>query len=282
MDKIYKHRRNRNALPLSIQGFRDWKETREWTALMKRLKAEKRRFDYRERTLFGFVTNTIGLIRPGMHRTGKGFLPMLFSLLVSGQARRELLLAKQGLAQKALSEKQFGSRKVRADRIRLIRDAQLATLSKAYDIQKEDLDRRHAQEIEKQKLDWKALSIERKKLWDEWRAEFGETQRRQRTDQGSSSGSGDSRARSPAPPRARDHFSDPATRTPVPNQSNDPDKQVKTPAPKPANSAVSAEFTPAASPDVPPSKAGWKKRRSAAERRADGSYKPRQRKGPSL
>ena len=206
MDKIYKHRRNRNALPLSIQGFRDWKETREWTALMKRLKAEKRRFDYRERTLFGFVTNTIGLIRPGMHRTGKGFLPMLFSLLVSGQARRELLLAKQGLAQKALSEKQFGSRKVRADRIRLIRDAQLATLSKAYDIQKEDLDRRHAQEIEKQKLDWKALSIERKKLWDEWKAEFGETQRRQRTDQGSSSGSGDSRARSPAPPRARGSF----------------------------------------------------------------------------
>ena len=74
-DKIWKHKRNRNALPLSIQGFRDWKETREWKKLMERLKAEKRRFDYRERTLMGFLTNAIGLVRPGMQRTGKGFLP---------------------------------------------------------------------------------------------------------------------------------------------------------------------------------------------------------------
>ena len=81
IDQIYKHKRNRNALPLSIQGFRDWKETREWKKLMERLKAEKRRFDYRERTLMGFLGNAIGLIRPGMQRTGKGFLPVLFNLL---------------------------------------------------------------------------------------------------------------------------------------------------------------------------------------------------------
>ena len=36
MDQIYRHRRNRHALPLSIQGFRDWKETREWKKLMER------------------------------------------------------------------------------------------------------------------------------------------------------------------------------------------------------------------------------------------------------
>src|SRR5439155_5854634 len=64
IDKIYKHKRNRNALPLLIQGFRDWKETREWQALMARIKADKRRFEYRERTLLGFVSNSIGLIRP--------------------------------------------------------------------------------------------------------------------------------------------------------------------------------------------------------------------------
>src|SRR4051812_26839876 len=57
IDQIYKHKRNRNALPLSIQGFRDWKESREWTKLMERLKAEKRRFEYRECTLLGFVSN---------------------------------------------------------------------------------------------------------------------------------------------------------------------------------------------------------------------------------
>src|SRR5262249_6515746 len=105
IDRIYKHRRNRHALPLSIQGFRDWKETREWKKLMEGLKAEKRRFDYRERTLLGFVTNAIALLRPGMQRTGKGLLPMLFNLLVSGKQRRELILVKQGLAKKALSEK---------------------------------------------------------------------------------------------------------------------------------------------------------------------------------
>ena len=30
LDQIYKHKRNRHALPLSIQGFRDWRETRKW------------------------------------------------------------------------------------------------------------------------------------------------------------------------------------------------------------------------------------------------------------
>jgi hypothetical protein len=150
------------------------------------------------------------------------------------------------------------------------------------DIQKQELDRRHQAEIEKRKLDWRALSIDRKKWWEEWQAEFGETRQRQRSTQGSSSsGSGGGRAPSPALPRARDHFADLA-KPPLPGRSNDPRKQVKNLAPKPADSRVTAEFTPAAAPDPAPSKAGWKKRRSAAERRADGSYKPRQRKGPSL
>ena len=67
---------------------------------MERLKAEKRRFDYREKTLLGFVTNAIALIRPGMQRTGKGLLPMLFTLLVSGEQRRQLIAAKHALATK--------------------------------------------------------------------------------------------------------------------------------------------------------------------------------------
>jgi hypothetical protein len=271
MDKIYKHKRNRDALPLSIQGFRDWKETREWKALMARLKAENRRFEYRERTLFGFLSNTIGLLRPGMQRTGKGLMPMLFTLLVSGKARREIMLARQRLATRALSDKQFGSRRARADKIRLVREAQMAVLSRAYDIQKQELDRRHAQEIDKQKLDWKALSIERKRLWDEWRAAFDIPARRRST-QGSSD-SGDSRARSPAP-RPKDHFPDVGKKV--------PDKMVKTPKPKPSDSRAKASFEQEAQPAMPQSKAGWKQRRSAAERKADGSYKPRQRKGPAL
>src|SRR3954469_6945530 len=118
----------------------DWRETREWKKLMERLKSEKRRFESRERTLLGFVGNAIRLIRPGMERSGKGLLPVLFALLVSGEQRRILLRTKQELGKKALSEKQFSSRKVRADKIRLVRDAQLATLSHAFDIQKQALE----------------------------------------------------------------------------------------------------------------------------------------------
>jgi hypothetical protein len=186
------------------------------------------------------------------------------------------LLVKQGLARKALSEKQFGKRKVRADRVRLIRDAQLEALSHAHDIQKHALDQRHHREITAQKFEWQALSIERKRLWQQWEAEFGQRPR-QRTDQGSS-GRSDSRAPSPAPRRAKDQFPD-ARRKSSPSPSTDPQKQVQKPATKTADSRAKGDFNPAAEPDGTPPKPGWKKRRSAAERKADGSYKPQQRKG---
>jgi hypothetical protein len=250
IDRIYKHKRDRTALPLSIQGFRDWKETREWKKLMERLKAEKRRFEYREKTLLGFVGNAIRLIRPGMERSGKGLLPVLFSLLVSGEQRRILMRTKQELAKKALSEKQFGSRKVRADKIRLVRDAQLAALSCAFDIQKQALTQRHTREIATQQAEWKALSIERKRLWDQWEKEFGVKQR-QTQRQGTGTGSGSA--------RPRQSFADKVamkkpTQTDLPVRKNFEDKATKPDLAKP-----------------------WRQRRSAAERKADGSYKPRER-----
>jgi uncharacterized protein YhaN len=260
IDKIYKHKRNRHALPLSIQGFRDWKETREWKKLMERLKAEKRRFEYREKTLLGFVTNAIALIRPGMQRTGKGLLPMLFTLLVSGEQRRQLLAAKHGLATRALSDKQFGKRDARAQKIKIVRDSQLQGLAHAYDIQKQALDQRHAQEIAAQKLEWKALSVERKSLWAQWEQEFGPRQT-QRQGQGSGSSSGDGQA----PARPRRQFAD---------TSQNP---VKKPA-RTSESPVKKKFEDKAAPKPEgDSPKPWRQRRSAAERKADGSYKPRQR-----
>jgi hypothetical protein len=264
IDQIYKHKRNRHALPLSIQGFRDWKETREWKKLMARLKAEKHRFDYRERTLFGFVSNAVRLIRPGMERSGKGLLPVLFALLVSGKQRRDLLLVKQELARKALSEKHFGKRKVRADRIRLIRDAQLEALSRAFDIQKQALEQRQEGEIATRKAEWNALSIERKRLWAQWEAEFGPRQR-QTQRQGSGSGSG---SHGSTPSRPRRSFAESSV--------------VKKKPAKAADSPVKRKFEDKAAPKQAPDPAKpWRQRRSAAERKADGSYKPRQRKGPT-
>ena len=134
--------------------------------------AEKRRFDYRERTLMGFLGNARP--RPPRHATHRQRLPPYAVHPAGlGQTRRELMLVRQALAKKALSDKQFGSRKARANKIRYIRDAQLATLSAAYDIQKQTLDLRHAEEIKLQKQEWRDLSVRRDQLWDEWRAEFG-------------------------------------------------------------------------------------------------------------
>ncbi len=294
IDQIYRHKRNRDALPLSIQGFRDWKETREWKALMARLKADKRRFEFRERTLLGFVGNAIALTRPGMQRSGKGLMPMLFNLLVSGKARREIMTARHALATRALSDRQFGKRKTRADRVKIIRDAQMQALAHAYDIQKAALELRHAQEIAAQKQEWRALSADRKKLWDEWRQEFGVRQRAQRTGTGSQ-GSGDNGR---APIRPKDHFPDAPNGAPadpgdvagqsVKEQPPKPAKQflgagqpLRKTTPKPADSRLKAEFERGPSPAPPEPKAGWKKRRSAAERREDGSYRPRNRRGPT-
>jgi len=230
---------------------------------MERLKAEKRRFEYRKRTLLGFVSSAIRLVRPGMERSGKGLLPVLFTLLVSGQQRRNLLLLKQGLAKKALSEKQFGGRKARADKIKLVRDAQLAALSAAFDIQKQVLTQRHDREIAAQKTEWQALSIERKRLWAQWEAEFGQRQT-QRQGQGSGSGSGKGSGDRQAPARPRQSFADKVALKKKPAQA--------------ADSPVKRKFEDKAAPKpAAENPKPWRQRRSAAERKADGSYKPRQR-----
>jgi Relaxase/Mobilisation nuclease domain len=293
IDQIYKHKRNRAALPLSIQGFRDWKETREWKALMARLKADRRRFEYRERTLLGFVGNAIALLRPGMRRTGRGLLPMLFNLLVSGKARRKIMASRHALATRALSDKQFGKRQVRAERVKVLRDAQMQALAVAFDIQKAALDQRHEQEIATQKQGWRDLAKQRKELWDQWREEFGVRQRQRETARAGSGG--DSRGRTAAAPKLQTQF--PGAPKPArPNQSIDAGVTAKkkppkvtekflgagkpVTKPKPPDPRPSVEFAPAASKDTPQPKPGYKQRRSAAERRAEGSYKPRQRDVP--
>src|SRR6202007_1957924 len=90
-----------------------------------------------------------------------------------------------------------------------VRDAQMATLSRAYDIQKQALDLRHEQEIAAQKQEWRDLSTTRKKLWDEWREEFGVRDRRRRVGQGGrGSQDGAGAAQAPSPARPSDRFAD--------------------------------------------------------------------------
>jgi hypothetical protein len=179
------------------------------------------------------------------------------------------MTARQGLATRALSDKQFGKRKTRADKIRLVRDAQMQTLAAAFDIQKHALEARHAQEIDRQKQEWRELATERTKLWDEWKQEFGMRQRQRQTAQGGHGG--DTRAAPPPRPRPRTNTTE---------QFLGAGKPVRKTAPKPDDSRIKTEFEPAASKEPSQPKPGWKQRRSAAERRADGSYKPRPRNEP--
>ena len=205
--------------------------------------------------------NTAVLMRAGLSASDLDKIAArLFALLVSGQQRRELVAAKQALATRALSDKQFGKRHTRAQKIKIVRDAQLEGLSRAYDIQKQALDQRQQWEIAAQKNEWQALSVERKRLWAQWEQEFGPRQT-QRQGQGSGSSSGDRQA----PARPRRQFADT-------NQN-----PVKKPA-QAANSPVKKKFEDKAVPAPEPDPAKpWRQRRSAAERKADGSYKPRQR-----
>jgi hypothetical protein len=191
-------------------------------------------------------------------RTGKGLLPMLFTpprlrASAAGDHERKIF--------RALSNKQSGKRQARADRIKALRDAQLKGLAVAFDIQKAVLDQKHEQEIAAQKQGLRDLAKQRKELWDEWRKGFA-VKPRQTTRAGSG---GEARSASPPRPRSSSFL-----------------------APESLSRAGGAErsrfahqkFEPAASKDGPQRKAGWKQRRSAAERKADGSYKPRQRTFP--
>jgi hypothetical protein len=150
-----------------------------------------------------------------------------------------------------------------------------------YDIQKQALDQRQEQEITTQKIEWNALSIERKRLWAEWEQEFGP---RQRQTQGSGSGSSSGDRQAPSPARPRRTFADasknsikkPATAKPEPKPVEkflDAGRPLTQP-----DSPVKRKFEDKAAPKPDPDKPKpWRQRRSAAERKADGSYKPRQR-----
>jgi hypothetical protein len=147
-------------------------------------------------------------------------------------------------------------------RVRL-RDAQMKALSVAFDIQKQALDQRHEQEVDRQRQDWRDLAAERTKLWEEWRAEFDIKPRQtQRTGTG-----GDSRSASPSRPRSKAQEQFLGAGKPVARTS------ARTP-----DSRVAQKFEDSAKPEAP--KPGWRQRKSAAERKADGTYKPRQRNGP--
>ncbi|WP_250504703.1 relaxase/mobilization nuclease domain-containing protein [Caballeronia sp. AZ7_KS35] len=171
IDEIYRHKRNRDALPLTPKGFRDWKQTREWKGLSRRLYKQQRDFQARERTTAGRLTNAIAL---AMHSRSsdvyeRGKWSMFFGLAADHNKRIELLKKYEQTAKMALSEKHFKQRRNRAEPMREAMNAELAALSKAYKDRTEQLKRTDTAQRTADRARWQSLAMERAESWAEWR-----------------------------------------------------------------------------------------------------------------
>lgn len=160
-DAIWKHRRDPSALPFSIQGFRDWRDTLEWRTLRGRLLNERRQFLKRERSLLGTVSNAV--LAAGL----SGRLSLVFNMLANPAARLGAFEEHQALRKKQLADKQRRRRKHRADLVLERRRAELDALAKEFAAAREALKASHDSEIAANKAAWQAFGAERRRLWHE-------------------------------------------------------------------------------------------------------------------
>ena len=172
LDAVLKHRRDRNALPLSPQGFRDWRESREWKALSRRLWSQRHAFGQREGSMTGRLRNAFVLsIKAGQSQPG-GRAGAFLRLMGDPGMRAAFFEGYQQAAKKALSEKHFQQKVRRADPIRLAMNAELAASARDYKARAAALKGEAARAKETQQEAWRALSQERNQDWTQWRERF--------------------------------------------------------------------------------------------------------------
>jgi hypothetical protein len=258
IDAIWKSRRKTQPHPLTEQALRDLWESAAWKAFGRQQWRQRRRFDARERSLLGVIANTIRL---HFGRFGRPGIAGLFYLLVSSRERRRQFQKLQERRKKSLQERQAQSKRNRADTLKAARRVELARLSEDYRKSRRVMAERHAKEVAAERADWKKLAVERVRMWAEFKRDFA----------------------MPEPVRdlaqhrfsVREEFrrgaSGDAELKPRPSQSD----QQNVPAGRrnPQQSATVSGDKEQASTETK----GWRARRSASERRADGSYRPRER-----
>ncbi len=177
MDAILKHRRDKNALPLSRQGLRDWQETREWKALSRRLWQQRRAFGLQERTTTGRLRNAFALSLKAPAAPSGGRLGAFLRLMADPALRSALFESYQDAARKSLSEKQFQQKLKRADPIRLAMNAELSAAASAYRAQRDSLKEQATAARAQQQQAWRTLAEERARDWSQWRARFNVPER---------------------------------------------------------------------------------------------------------
>lgn len=162
----------------------------------------------------------------------------LFTLIFSRRARQQQFQRQAESQKQDLRKRQGQRRQARADTLRASCRLELSRLSETFQKQRAEMLSRHAGEVATQKSVWRQLAADRAKVWSDYRKDFEISEPVQEQDLD----------------RPR-HFNDAAT-----GKSQHPDKPKQ-------------EGTP----PIEPKKRDWRARRSAAERKADGSYKTRER-----
>ena len=239
---IWKRRRNPRAWPVTAQGLQDWKENIEWKALHLRQQQRSRLFDAFERSAAGRMFNALTFMSDAVAE-GKSRWRAAFDLATRGDERRRLFEARLREAREQLFQKHGTFRRVLIEKVRRDRDAELRLLAESYRAQLAAMKVRHQHEVAQGKAKWRALNEERRQAVESAR---------------------DEALRQPVPMPEQPH------EIPAPAHAIDPEVAA----------AVERAMQEARAPREPSpyrETGGWTKRRSAAERRADGDYRPRNR-----
>lgn len=252
IDAIWKSRRKHPPYPYTEQALRDIQESVEWKQLGHTQFVQRRLFNARERSLLGAIGNAVRLHYAAARESGG--LTSLFKLMISPAARRKQFQQQQETEKQALRQRQAQSRNARADTLKAARRVELAKLAQEFQNNRDSMKTRHAAEVAAQKAVWRQLAAEREKVWSDYREEFAIPEPRQDKADGQQS--------------HRDEFREAASGTTQavakPKYERRADKVQR----------GAADMTPEAEKST---RRGWRARRSAAERKADGSYLKRDR-----
>jgi hypothetical protein len=180
---------------------------------------------------------------------------------VSGNERRRQFQKLQERDKKGLQERHAQSKRKRADVLRAARRLELARLSDEYRRSRRFMVERHAKEIAAERAEWKKVATERHKNWADFKREFAVPEAvRDAPKHGFSARADFLRTATQAAEVKR--------KPPPRDQENSSPEHAE---PKQSVIVVRDGEQPAAETK------GWRARRSAAERRADGSYRTRDR-----
>ena len=253
IDSIFKSSRKAPPHPYTEQAFRDLEERTEWKELGRRQFQQRRAFKARERHSLGVIANAIRLHYANLQRGGIGGL---FMLAVSGARRQRVFDQVQQNETQALRKSQSERRKARAGALRAACRHELAERAHQFQRDRRATLDRQASESAAMRAEWRQLAEDRQKAWADHRREFGMPQ---------------NEATEERTPRIDMRFNEAATGKARRDDSGKEEGKGE------GRQGGAGARGPVQQKEQ--KKDGWKARRSAAQRREEGVYKPRNRPG---